>query len=587
MTRPASVEEYQRAVAPESLNLEPDDFVHLARADFLPLTISGGGIPGSKQRIWSHISADTFLGRFPVAYSLLLNAERPAEVKARFTGKLTLYQGLLQAASQKFGRTPTLHEQANINDMKIAEARADERSTLFKTCILLGIYCPKDEIETGQQQRWDLEGYLRQMQLQPQRLYYEPYKALLHLQPGGLAFPAKDPPVLFEEEAVNLIPRLSCPKFPANDAVWIGRHQTEATEVFYSFKYGLTSQPIPTSLITVLGAPGEGKTYLMRSLLVQRLLMGRTVVTIDPEGENNKLCAALGGTVIPTHVPEDPDTCLMHPLEGPLHPEHAGYPAQVLENLCFVLKVVHGESAVTPGIENLLGLAILEIWKDRKGSITLTDLVEKCASLTSPDVGIALSLLQPYAQGGINSGYFDRPKALLAPDFEAGTWINFDLSSMQENTRSKTIVYIMLAAFLREAVTIGRNPMDIFIDEGWVLLKSKVFRDMVDELGRRARKRDVAVVLTTHLPSDFLGHETSLNLATNSFIGRMQKSQALAYLESLGIPAETAQATATVIDKLNPYHFVAVPAGYNAKPFQVRVVIPSTWLKLFEKYKRA
>jgi len=106
---------------------------------------------------------------------------------------------------------------------------------------------------------------------------------------------------------------------------------------------------------------------------------------------------------------------------------------------------------------------------------------------------------------------------------------------MQEGSKSKTIVYVMLAAFLRDAVTIGRNPMDIFIDEGWVLLRSKVFRDMLDELGRRARKRDVAVVLTTHLPSDFLQHGTSLNLATNSFIGRMEKSQAFEYLGALGI----------------------------------------------------
>jgi hypothetical protein len=586
MNNSPSFPDYQRIVAPESINLEPNDYVILARGAFLPLTVIGGGIPGSKERIWTRISAETFLGMLPVAYSFLFRVETPQEAKAKFTANRTIYEGILSAAAQKLGRTPSLHEQAQVDRMQIAETRVTEGDALYKACLLLAIYCANDQVEVGEQQRRYLEGRLRQIGLQPQRFYYEPIKALRHLQPGGLAFPAKDPPVLFENEVLALIPKLSCPKFPAGDAVWIGRHLREGTEVFYSFKYGLTSQPIPTSLITILGAPGEGKTYLMRSILMQRLLMGRTVVTIDPEGENNRLCQALGGTVIPANVPEDLNTCLMHPLEGTLLPGNAGYPSQVLENLLFVLKVVHGESAITPGIENLLGMAIMKIWEDRREAISFSDLVEKCATISSPDVSIAISLLQPYAQGGINSGYFDRPNALLNPDFEAGTWINFDLSQMQEGSKSKTIVYVMLAAFLRDAVTIGRNPMDIFIDEGWVLLRSKVFRDMLDELGRRARKRDVAVVLTTHLPSDFLQHGTSLNLATNSFIGRMEKSQAFEYLGALGIPPEKADETATIISNLSPYHFIAVPAGFSTLPFPVRVLIPSTWLTIFDKYKR-
>jgi hypothetical protein len=231
-------------------------------------------------------------------------------------------------------------------------------------------------------------------------------------------------------------------------------------------------------------------------------------------------------------------------------------------------------------------MAIMKIWQDRHDVISFSDLVEKCATISSPDVFIAISLLEPYAQGGINSGFFDRPNALLSTDFDAGTWINFDLSQMQAESKSKIIVYIMLAAFLRDAVTVGRNPMDIFIDEGWILLRTKVFRDMLDELGRRARKRDVAVVLTTHLPSDFLKYETSMNLATNSFIGHMEKSQALGYLDSLGVPPEKAAETAAIISNLNPYEFIAVPAGFSTLPFPVRVLIPSTWLTIFEKYKK-
>ena len=81
-------------------------------------------------------------------------------------------------------------------------------------------------------------------------------------------------------------------------------------------------------------------------------------------------------------------------------------------------------------------------------------------------------------------------------------------------------------------------------------------------------------------------HETSLNLATNSFIGRMEKSQAAEYLGVLGIPPEKADETAAIISNLSPYQFIAVPAGFSTLPFPVRVLIPGTWLTIFEKYKR-
>jgi len=168
--------------------------------------------------------------------------------------------------------------------MQIAETRVTEGDALYKACLLLAIYCANDQVEVGEQQRRYLEGRLRQIGLQPQRFYYEPIKALRHLQPGGLAFPAKDPPVLFENEVLALIPKLSCPKFPQVMLFGLegifGRYRGV---LFIQIWFNLPTDP--TSLITILGAPGEGKTYLMRSILMQRLLMGRTVVTIDPKGE--------------------------------------------------------------------------------------------------------------------------------------------------------------------------------------------------------------------------------------------------------------------------------------------------------------
>jgi hypothetical protein len=44
---------------------------------------------------------------------------------------------------------------------------------------------------------------------------------------------------------------------------------------------------------------------------------------------------------------------------------------------------------------------------------------------------------------------------------------------------NRAIVHSVLAWFLYHAVTVGKQPMDIFIDEGWRLLRSGPFTDLV------------------------------------------------------------------------------------------------------------
>ena len=213
-------------------------------------------------------------------------------------------------------------------------------------------------------------------------------------------------------------------------------------------------------------------------------------------------------------------------------------------------------------------------------------------------------LLQPYAAGGLWEGFFDRPQALLslsemqATTSDAGVWLNFDLSSLREE--NKAMVYAVLAWFLYHAVTVGKNPMDVFIDEGWRLLRSNVFADLLDELGRRARKRGVGVNLSTHLPGDLLAPEqgrrvqnatpaaswggtTSLSMASTAFIGRMSPDEAFGFFRSLGISASESRRHAEQVSRLPPRVFLVAPAGGRGALFPVLVTIPPVWLALWEK----
>ncbi|RMD58685.1 hypothetical protein D6833_12630, partial [Candidatus Parcubacteria bacterium] len=294
---------------------------------------------------------------------------------------------------------------------------------------------------------------------------------------------------------------------------------------------------------------------------------------IDPERENNELCRAIRGKVVPANVPEDPLTCLMHPLQ-------ADNPSEMLLAVRFLLAALGSESVLTPQVQAALHEAVKRRWERRPGPLSISNLVESLGAVNIPQAAIPISLLRPYMNGGLLDGFFDRPKALLSPEFPPGEWWNFDLSTLREENRQ--MIHAVLSWFLYHAVTVGRKPMDIFIDEGWRLLRSGPFSDLLDELGRRARKRDVGVTLTTHLPADVASSSTSLGMASTAMIGRMDPESAFLFFRSIGVSEHDARLNAERVSKLPPYVFLAAPAGGRSALFPVRVTIPPLWLEFWK-----
>ena len=363
---------------------------------------------------------------------------------------------------------------------------------------------------------------------------------------------------------------------PVEDSVWIGTHARDGRDIHFSFTKGLDPAvpPPPHATTLILGEPGAGKTSLLRWIMLQRLLQGRTVISIDPEGENNKLCEAVGGKVVPAGIPEDKETCLIHPLQGE-------NPAELLLAVRFLIASLAGESVLSPGVQAALHEAVKRRWDRRPGAMTIAEFVETLGTINVPEAAMPLALLRPFMRGGLFEGFFDRPKALLSPHFPAGQWWNFDLSSLREENRA--IVHSVLAWFLYHAVTVGKQPMDIFIDEGWRLLRSGPFTDLLDELGRRARKRGVGVTLITHLPADLMKNPTSLSLASTAFIGRLGPDEAFAFYRSLGVPESEARKNAETTSRLPPRVFLAAPSAGRGALFPVLVSIPPTWIQFWKQ----
>jgi hypothetical protein len=568
-------EPFQISVAPEAVEVGEDHLVFPGGV-LLPLSARGSGVPGMPDRPWSRLSADVFYTNLPTIYSLALRREPPDVLRGSLRAKRTLFEGFMLAMAEKTGRRPSMAERSADTAMDAAESELSLGRPAFKAVLMAGVFVERSRFDEAEAARRVIESGLRARGLTSQRLYYIAERALHHFQPGGQLFPGLDEPTLFLEETLPLMPPPSRQVLPVEDSVWVGTHTRDGRDVHFSFTRGMDPavHPPPHATTLILGEPGAGKTTLLRWVLLQRLLQGRTVISIDPEGENNRLCEAVGGKVVPAGIPEDKDTCLIHPLQGE-------NPAELLLAVRFLMAALGGESVLSPGVQAALHEAVKRRWERKPGPMTIAELVETLGTVNAPEAAVPLALLRPFMRGGLFEGFFDRPKALLSPYFPAGQWWNFDLSSLREENRA--IVHAVLAWFLFHAVTVGKQPLDIFIDEGWRLLRSGPFTDLLDELGRRARKRGVGVTLITHLPADLMKNPTSLSLASTAFIGRLGPDEAFAFFRSLGVPEAEARKNAETVSRLPPRVFLAAPSGGRGSLFPILVTIPQAWLAFWKQ----
>jgi hypothetical protein len=571
----AKAAEYVSRVAPAALALD-QDHIRFPQAVLLPITARAAGLPGASERPWSRMSYSVFYGGTPTMYSISLRRELADAMKSSIRARRTLSEGLLMALATKTGRRPSMAETSQNQNMDQAESLLALGKPIFRATLLAALFSEPDNYDQAERARKLMETALRARGMQAQRLIYVAERALHYLQPGGNLFPEMDEPIVFPEEALPLLPPPTRQVFPADDSVFIGTHLTEGRDVYFSTTKGLdpTLPPPPHAINLLLGEMGSGKTTLVRWMMLQRLLQGRTVLSIDPEGENNSLCEAVGGKVVPAGIPADKDTCLLHPLQ-------ADNPSDMLLAVRFIMTILAGESAMTPGVNAVLHEAVLSRWERFPGNMGIADLRDAIATVNSPDIAIPLAILKEYQNGGVNDGFFDRKNALLSTKLEPGRWYNFDLSTLRE--ANKKIVHAVLAWFIYHVVTVGKQPMDIYIDEGWRLLRSGAFADLLDELGRRARKRGIGVSLVTHLPSDLAKNQTSLSMASTAFIGRMGPDEAKIFFRSLGVPEGEAAANAERVSLLPPRVFLAAPSGGRGALFPVTVTIPPVWLDFWKK----
>jgi len=567
---------YADRVAPQAVEVLPDA-LRFPHAMLLPISARAENpVPGARNP-WRNLRPEVILTGFPMLYSVAVQKLLPAEAKKAAKRRRVVTEAVARIMAEKAKRRPSGAEMATIRALDGIESAVALGEDLYRMAFLAGLFAPLNTAEQAEGVWRTLENRVRAAGLIPQRLYYIAEQAVFHLQPGGDWFSRDGDALAFLPEFLDMLPRPSRPVPPAPDAVWLGRHPVEGRDVYFSFREGLdpTGEKPTHNITLILGEQGSGKTTLMRLMLTQRLLQGRAILSIDPEGENNHMVRALGGEVVPAGVPDDKETCLLHPLQ-------ADTPEEMFSAVRFFLYAILGDIAMTPTATAVIHEAVQRRWQRRPGPMGVSDLMEALSLTQTPDGQVLAAALRPYARGGLWEGFFDRPKSLLSPNLKPGEWRSFDLTSLRDE--NKAVVMTVLGWFVYHAITAGRQPMDVFIDEGWYLLRSPAFRDLLDEIGRRGRKRDVGIVFITHLPADLAKDPTSLSLASTAFIGFLPPEEAYRFFRSLGVPEDEARSRAEQVARLGKGKFMAAPSGGRGSLFPLHVIVPPPWQKIWREW---
>jgi hypothetical protein len=577
--------------APAALELLPDGARYPDGTVLLPLTLREEWTAGDPARPLRRLDPGLLgdgLGETPAWVAVVLRREAPQPAARKLRAERTLTEGVLQALAEKLGRswsTADLHRREALDQAESAVALG---LPPFRVELLWAFWGSEAEARAA---RREVEGRLRAAGILPQTFQHIADRFFRRAQPGGGLQGAVTVLQTLLPETVGLLPPPPPrPRVP-RAAVILGTDPRRGHDVYWSFVEGVDpTLPAPAhGLLLVLGEMGAGKTTLLRSLVLQRWLQGRTVVTLDPEGENTGLCRALGGLVLPARPPEDPTLCLCHPLQGD-DPEEVLLSARFLLSALLqgeMVEDVAGLSALHGAVKLLCGRARAP---DSTGyRLSLGALREALLAQGARDrrAGLLGTILEPYAAGGILDGFFDRPRAVITGRLPAGVWVNVDLSGLREETR--TPVYAALVWLFHRAVVGERQVgLDLVVDEGWRLLRPGPFRGLLDELARRARKRGVGIVLATHLPQD-VGTGTALDLFAGALIGRLGKETVRTFLQAAGMDPERAEMLAGLAAGLPRFTFLLVPGASLGMGLPVRVELPPAWLEVFaghDPYRR-
>ena len=277
--------------------------------------------------------------------------------------------------------------------------------------------------------------------------------------------------------------------------------------------------------MTVFAKSGAGKSYFVKLEILRSMMLGTSVIVIDPENEYKHLCQTIGGSFINISLGSEVH---INPFELPRVPEDER-PEDVfrnsIANLIGLLHIMLG--SILPEEDTVLERAIRESYAVRDISEnkdfsqiahdefpTMTDLKSILSNMEGGE--ILAQRLEKYTDG-IFANFLDRPTNVSVDS----QMIVFNIRDLEEELRP--IAMYLILQFIWNEMRKNLTKRLVIVDEAWIMMQNEDAASFIFGIAKRCRKYYTGLTTLTQDISDFLSSRYGKSIVTNSSLQLLLK----------------------------------------------------------------
>ncbi|EKE16018.1 MAG: hypothetical protein ACD_11C00054G0008 [uncultured bacterium] len=270
--------------------------------------------------------------------------------------------------------------------------------------------------------------------------------------------------------------------------------------------------------MVVFAKSGGGKSYAVKLEIFRSMMVGTSVIVIDPENEYKYLCDTVGGSFVKMSLDSD---FHINPFDLPKIGEDED-PEDVLRSniasLAGLLRIMLG--ALTPEEESILEIAIRETYAMRDITVqsnfkalnsssfpTMSDLYEV---LRNSEGGESLAVRLEKYTDGIFAGVLNRPTNVQVDN----QLVVFNIRDLEEQLRP-IAMYLILQFIWNEMRSEMKKRM-VVVDEAWVMMQNEDAAAFLFGIAKRCRKYYTGLTTITQDIADFMSSRYGKPIVTNS-----------------------------------------------------------------------
>jgi type IV secretory pathway VirB4 component len=266
----------------------------------------------------------------------------------------------------------------------------------------------------------------------------------------------------------------------------------------------------------VFATSGAGKSYAVKLEILRLLMVGVSVIVIDPEFEYKQLSDAVGGTFINISLASE---AKVNPFDLPRPVGEQVSTEDIIRSAVITLKglfrVMFG--TITNEEDSILDRALLETFA-KKDITPDSDLATVEAPVMADFESVLEGLtgaenmlikVKKYTQGTF-AGLLNRPTNVDM----SNQLVVYCVRDLEDELRPTAIYTIV--NYIWNEVRSKRKKRALMIDEAWWLMQHEDSARFIFALVKRARKYFLGVTTITQDVNDFLGSQYGQAIVTNS-----------------------------------------------------------------------